>query len=488
MAAAMGMLLACAAVAAAEPLEIPKLEVHGPYDSTIRLEVFNRIRGEFVDWFAPAPTAAAPNYRYDYLGNKFQLGLRVKRDPWEMFLQFQNSTLAEVPANAVGIGSVYRANTNRSTQNGAILRNAWLGTTRLFGVPGLFVRGGRQLYSDGAEAPARHPTLRWVQANRVAQRLVGPFDFTHIGRSFDGAQAGWDRPGGNLTAFYFRPTYGGFEVDANPELNINLAGLSLSLKDAEGVTSPWLENTAGRLFWIFYGDDRDLVFLDNRALAARQADRGRAASIHTVGANVMHVEEIGPGLADGLAFGFGQTGEWQSLQHRAWAYGVEFGYGLPDVWAAPWLRLGINSASGDQDPNDNIHGTFFQLLPTPWIYAQFPFYNMMNNQDVFAQWILDPDPRLSVRFEGHWLRLNSGNDLQYFGGGATSNTFFGYGGLPSNGRREVAYVAQMYVTVRATSFLSFNALYAHAFGQGVIAANFDGDNGNYGFIEAALSF
>jgi len=472
-----------------EPLRAaPRLETEGPWDSTIRLEVFDRLRGEFVDWFEPLPGAPAPENRYDFLGNKFQLGLRIKRDPWEMFLQFQNTTLTGIPDDGVGVGANYYANTMRTTQNGAILRQAWLGSTRLFGVQGLFLRGGRQLYSDGAEAPARHATLKWVQALRIGQRLVGPFEYTHVGRSFDGAVGGWDTPGGNLTAFYFRPTYGGFEVDANPQLNIQTAGVSLNLKDAAGVSTPLLENSIGRLFWIFYGDDRDLVFVDNRPLAVRQADRGKPANLHTVGADFAHVEELGPGRADAMAFGYAQMGEWQSLQQRSWAYGVELGYQLPDVWAAPWMRFGINSASGDQDPNDGIHGTFFQMLPTAWLYAQFPFYNMMNNQDVLVQAILDPHPVASLRFEGHWLRLNSGNDLQYSGGGATSNKIFGFGSLPSNGHTELAYVVQMNALLRATDWLNFNLLYAHAFGQAVISSNYQADDGNYGFVEAVLSF
>src|SRR6185295_16943662 len=163
---------------------------------------------------------------------------------------------------------------------------------------------------------------------------------------------------------------------------------------------------------------RDIVFLDNRPLPVRQADKGEPAKIHTLGAEVAHVSELGPGLADGTAYGFGQFGKWQSDTQLAWAYGVELGYRLPEVFSKPWMRIGINSGSGDTNPNDGQHGTFFQMLPTAWLYANFPFYNMMNNQDVFAQWILDPHPLVSARVDLHWLRLNSGKDFDYFGGGA----------------------------------------------------------------------
>jgi len=461
----------------------PRLEMDGPWESKIRLEVYDRFRAEFVDWFATPSDSATPRFRYDFVGNKLQLGVRVTRAPYELFVQFQNSTLGNVPSEAVGVGGTYYANTMRSTQNGAILRNGWLSAKNLFEVPGLFVKGGRQLYLDGLDAPAKQANLRWIQTNRISQRLIGPFDYTHVGRSFDGGQIGYNSDLINVTGFGFRPTYGGYEVDANRELDITVGGLSLNLPD-----SPQLGNTVGRLFWFVYDDYRDVVFLDNRPLPVRQADAGTSSTIHTIGANAIHVEELGPGLADGMAYGFGQLGNWQSQNQSAWAYGVELGYQLADVWSRPWMRVGINSASGDPDPNDDLHQTFFQLLPTAWLYAQFPFYNMMNNQDVFVQWLLDPHPMVTVRSDLHWLRVNSGNDLAYFGGGATKNDFFGYGGVPAKGHHELAYLAQINVQVRPTSYLSFNAFYAHAFGQGVIDQNFTGRGGDYGYLEGTVSF
>lgn len=468
--------------AAAAPA-LPRIETDGPWDSKIRLEVFDRFRAEFVDWFSTPYDSATPRYRYNFVGNKLQLGLRVTRAPYELFVQFQNSTLGNVPSDAVGVGGTYYANTMRSTQNGAILRNGWASTKSLFGVQGLFLKGGRQLYSDGLDAPAKQPNLKWIQQNRISQRLIGPFDYTHVGRSFDGGQIGYANDLINVTGFGFVPTYGGYEVDANRELDITLGGVALNLPD-----SPQLGNTIGRLFWFVYDDQRDVVFLDNRPLPVRQADKGQSATIHTIGANAIHALQLGPGMADGMAYGFGQFGDWQSQQQSSWAYGVEAGYQLTDVWSRPWMRFGINSASGDPDPDDDLHQTFFQLLPTAWLYAQFPFYNMMNNQDVFVQWLLDPHPMVTVRTDLHWLRVNSGQDLAYFGGGATKNDFFGYGGVPAKGRHELAYLAHVNVQVRPTSYFTVNAFYAHAFGQGVIDQNFTGSGANYGYIEGTLSF
>ncbi len=465
------------------PSVVP-LAVEGPWGTTLSLEVHERLRGEFVSWFEPAPGSATPRYRYDFMGNKLQLGLRARGGPIEIFLQYEDVTLANVPANAVGPGGTYYANTPSRTQHGAVLRNAWASYRAPFedGVA-LSVRGGRQLYANGLEVVARDPELRWLQNQRLAQRFIGPFDYTHVGRSFDGGRIALEHPAFNLTGFGFRPTWGGFEVDANPELDIVVGGGSLSLPDSDQ-----LPGTFAQLSWMFYQDERDVLFLDNRPLAAREASRGRPARLQTLGLNAAHVEHFPQGLLDTVVYGFGQAGDWQGQDALAWAYGVEAGWRFAELPARPWLRAGINAASGDPDPLDDRHQTFFQMLPTAWLYAQMPFYNMMNNQDVFVQTIFEPDPNVSLRFDGHWLRVRSAEDLAYFGGGATRNDLFGYGGVPARGQRELAFMVDIQANFRVTPWFSIYAFYGHAFGQGVIAANYAATGNDYGFVETTFVF
>ena len=472
------------------PYSIPKLEVAGPFESKIRLEVTNRIRGEFVDWFAKPDGSATPDNQYDFLGNKFQAGIRITRDPVELFVQFQDTTVSNLPTRGIGVGASYYANTAYSPQNGTFVRNAWLKWKSPFGLEGLSVTGGRQLYLDGMDAPAKDPTLLWVQTNRIGQRLLGAFDYTHTGRSFDGGRVGFDAADWNVTAFGFRPTRGGFEVNANGEMDITVAGASLYLKDSPAVAAS-VGKTIARLFYIYYGDDRDVLFLDNRPLALRRADLGRHANLHTIGGNVAHVEPLGPGNVDAMAYGMAQVGSWQSQDQSSYAWGTEVGYQLPDVWAKPWLRFGFNLGSGDKDPTDDTHGTFFQMLPTAWLYAQFPFYNMMNDQDAFAQLVLQPHPRVTLRWDMlHWLRTTSSLDLAYFGGGATKNSFFGYGstGTPKGGSNSLALLTHLMLSLKPIDPLTVNFFYAHAWGQSVISANFSGTPADYGFVEMIVSF
>jgi|SRR5438552_11084271 len=79
------------------PPERPPTSVEDPWDTRWTLEASDRLRGEFVDFFAQKPGSKTPNFRYNFLGNKFQAGVRVRRDPWEAFVQFQHTVLDDVP-------------------------------------------------------------------------------------------------------------------------------------------------------------------------------------------------------------------------------------------------------------------------------------------------------------------------------------------------------------------------------------------------------
>jgi hypothetical protein len=464
-------------------LEIPRLETEGPFGSRLRLEVSERIREEFVDWFEPLPTAAATNGRYGFLGNRFQLGLRIAREPVEVFAQLQHSLLLDLPRNAVGPGGTYYANTPDDDQGEAILRSGWLRWSGALGVRGLSVTGGRQLYRDGLEALATDPALSWLQKSRIAERLIGPFDYTHVGRSFDGGQIAFDDSSLNVTAFGFLPTRGGFEIDANRTIReITVAGLSTT-----GRQMAALPGTHARLFYLYYDDRRDLAVVDNRPLAVRQADR-EALELHTLGAHAAHVEALGPGNFEVLIWGAGQLGDWQTLDHAAWAFACEAGYQLRSLPAAPWLRIGLDQSSGDQDPRDGTHETFFQILPTARQYAQFPFYNLMNNQDLFAMLLLRPQRAIFLRTDFHWLRATSRDDLLYAGGGATSDSNFGYSGTATGGKRGLGALVDVALTVQPTSQLTLYLYYGHVFGRGVIEQAFAGGDGDFGYLEALLSF
>ncbi len=123
-------------------------------------------------------------------------------------------------------------------------------------------------------------------------------------------------------------------------------------------------------------------------------------------------------------------------------------------------------------------------MPTPWIYAHFPFYNLMNNKDGFVQVVDHPSKRLEVRGDLHWLQLASKQDLWYLSGGAFDNKVFGYVGRPSKGHSSLATVFDLTSSWQATKSITINFYYGHAAGKSTIANIYPTDHkAQFGYVE-----
>jgi hypothetical protein len=207
---------------------------------------------------------------------------------------------------------------------------------------------------------------------------------------------------------------------------------------------------------------------DNRPAGVRSSD-GENVRLTTVGGNFVSAPKAGKGTCDFLVWGVGQFGDWGRLDHRAAAIAIEGGYQFGIAWK-PWIRGGYFRSTGDGDPNDGDHTTFFQALPTPRIYARFPFYNLMNNQDLFVQLRLKPTAKLAIRSDLRNLRLSSERDLWYVGGGAFQQRTFGFVGRPSNGRKGLGTLADVSVDYTAAQNTTLTFYAAGVRGGGVQAA------------------
>ena len=455
----------------------------GDWRDRIVFTASERLRGEFVDWFRPRSGPRGAN-RYDFLGSRLRAGVSVTFPHLQLVVQGQDTRFAGLPddavvppAGALGPGALYFLHTHDTAQGEPFLKLGFLTFRR----SGLTATGGRFEYADGLETEPADPTLAFVKRFRIAERLVGPFSYSHVSRSFDGGRVSYDRPAWNVTAMAVRPTHGGFEVSANREIGaVGLAGLALTLKRL-----PHAPPADVRVFYLYYDDRRRTAKVDNSA--GPEMDRGRIA-IHRAGAHAATVIDVPAGAVDALLWGVVQAGRWGRLDHAAWAGAAEGGYQLARVPWTPWLRVGYDRSSGDDDPTDHRHGTFFQVLPTARLYAQTPFFNLMNTADAFAQVILVPHRRVSVRVDHHWLSLSEVRDRWYSGSGATKDDAFGYTGLPSGGRRELARLVDASIAVDLAKHLSCNTYYGHTFGEGVVRTTFAGAEADYGYVELVLSF
>jgi hypothetical protein len=454
----------------------PQLEIAG-----VTVSGTLRTRLESWDWFGTNPSGT-----YTYPGTLLRIGLgraEPTRD-WlvELAVPFLLA-LPEQPAGAAeGLGASYSNANDRSTHAAALfVKQAFVRFTNLGGVTGQSLKVGRMEFFDGAEVSPRHGTLAAVKRDRIALRLLGNFGFTHVGRSLDGVQYAFNRPQWNVTLVAGRPTAGVFQVDGWRELAINVFYSAVTRQVGGGERAgEW------RVFAFGYRDYRGAVVkTDNRPLVARRADAADL-NLGTFGGHYLHAIETGSATIDFLLWGAVQTGSWGDLTHRAAAYAAEGGW-QPKVALGPWVRGGFNYASGDSDPADATHGTFFQALPTARLYARFPFFNMMNTADAFVELILRPSARLTVRADVHSLSLADRHDLWYQGGGAFQPETFGYVGQQSGGRSGLATLYDASADVAVAPRVQLGFYYGYAVGGPVPRATYlEKSNAAFGYVELLL--
>ena len=444
-----------------------------------------RSRVEISDWF----NAPGFNSNDTFTGNQIRLnGIKTGQstdfglDLQETFLTgVGNGTVAPPPLGILGLPGNYRA--ANGNQDGALtLKQAFVRFKNLGG-KGSSLRVGRFEFNDGTETLAKDPTLNFLKTQRISQRLIGTFGFSHTGRAFDGLQYVTPVGKGNLTALAIRPTEGVFQLEGNDNIdavNVLYGAYTKPMQDAEA-----------RLFATYYEDGRGVpksVKTDNRPLPARLTD-GQDIEIYTVGGNYLKTFQAGSGKIDLLAWGALQGGDWGVQDHSANAFALEAGYQPKSSGLKPWFRAGYFRSSGDGNPLDNDHDTFFSMLPTPRLYARFPFFNQMNNEDLMGQVILRPNPKLSIRAEAHRLRLTKAADLWYLGGGAFQDTGFGFAGRPSGGSKNLATLLDLSLDYKLSPRTNIGLYFGHANGGGAIAASYPaGNSANYGFIEISHKF
>jgi hypothetical protein len=403
-----------------------------------------------------------------------------------LVLNLPTTAVMAAPQGQLGLGAAYFA-ANSSSQNtaGLFLKQGFFRWRALGGVAGQSLKVGRWEFSDGAEVAPKNAILGSLKRDRISQRLLGTFGFSDVGRSFDGAQYSLNARNLNVTALLARPTQGVFQVNGWPELNINIFyGAVTGQFGGDRSPGEW------RAFGLGYDDYRHgVVKTDNRSAAAKSADTGSIA-IGTYGGHYLQVIVTPAGPLDLLAWGAVQTGAWGALTQRAGAYALEAGWqpaGLDRV--GPWVRGGFDYGSGDSNPTDQKHGTFFQVLPTPRPYARLPFFNMMNTADAFGELIIRPAKSLTVRTDVHSLRLADSHDLWYSGGGAFQPGTFGYNGRPSNGQTGLATLYDVSGDYTLNRYVALGLYYGRAAGQNVTTAIYPtGSSAHLGYVEFLLRF
>ncbi len=420
-----------------------------------RIDVSLVSRYRFESWDARAGAHDG------FHGVRTRLAVRyAHRDTIAIVAEAQHVKLWSLSPNGSGASALYRSNTSGgddSQTDQLRLRQLYLELA----IGDAKLRAGRQDLNLGTTLTYEEPDWRYLKIKRLSQRLVGTVGWTHGERSYDGVSAiASPLLGHSVQLFAAQPTTGVFEIDDGYERqeDITFGGVDWSVE-----RGTWLANTELGAFGIAYADTRDD---DDGGL-------GGDVKVYTLGASLLGVYPIGPGKLDVLAWTAVQWGEFpgaggRDLDHLAAAGIAEIGYRLPETPTQPWLRLGINLASGDDDPDDGDHRTFFNLLPTNHLYYgyadQLAFQNLA---DLLIQLRLKPLAKVGLELTWHRFWLLHAADARYFGTGAFSRSAFGFGAAASHGSRDVGHELDVVGTWAVHRNVSLTAGYAYLWGGDV---------------------
>ena len=443
-----------------------------------------RVRGEDWNWFESSGADATYTYGHALV----RLGATYSNPRLDVMVEGSQPTIFGTPANAVasapggqlGMGASYRV-ANGTDHAGAFLKQAFVRFKNV-GAKGNMARLGRIEFIDGAESVPSDSTVAWLKRERIAHRVLANFAFSAAQRSYDAVHVARATPRYNLTLMAGMPTEGVFQLDGQgtiSDIRVGYGALTVPFKWADV-----------RLFGLRYEDRRSIAKVDNRPAAVRTTDLS-AIKMNTLGANVMLAYPLGTTKADLLFWGALQNGSWGAQDHSGSAFAIEGGV-QPSLPLKPWLRAGFSQGSGDDTPGTTAggsHATFFQMLPTPRIYARTPFYNMMNNRDLFSSLILRPAKGTSVRTEVHRLSLTKSSDLWYAGGGAFNETVFGYQGRPTGGNSKLATLADIGADRAFGPLLNVGAYFGMVFGSDVVkSVHPAGQDGKFLYLEMTRRF
>jgi hypothetical protein len=462
--------------------QLPSLTPVQPATAPLRWSVTNTSRLESWSFFDPPPTRGDPDYTF--VANRLRIGItgawsRLDVNAAVQYVQFAGLPTQAFGPGPLGTGALYYDHSGRTDSRGVYLRTL---TARARLPGGITIQAGRFPYQSGAESPSGRPKVEAVKRARLDGRLVGEFEWSLYQRSFDGVRGDLERQGWHLSGAWFSPTQGGFEEHAGARMGgVDVGSATFALRPSVVVPATDLN-----VFALRYHDDRPVAARpDNTGLHAERT----AIGVTTLGAAAIGSASTGHGETDWFVWFAGQTGSWYSQRHRAWSLALKGGYQWKTLWQ-PWVRGGFLHASGDGDPIDDRHGTFFPMLPTVRKYAFTAAYAPMNLRDAFVELITRPTSRVTARVDARRLQLARAADLWYAGSGASQQrgSSFGYAGRPSGGATDLGSVLEGASDVTLGRHLSLNGFVGAIQGGRAVRTLFAGQWLRFVYLESVIQF
>ncbi|MDO8679177.1 MAG: alginate export family protein [Acidobacteriota bacterium] len=465
-------------VSVARAQDAPK--VTATLSNATRIESWSYFRPRIDPLALTAEPIGEPTYTF--VADRAELGVRVEGPRFDLSGAFNYVRLENLPSNAIGPGGLGAGAFYFAAAGVRYSYQLYLSelTLRLKTRDDrLSAAIGRMHYASGGEHVATFPSLETVKRERLHSRLIGDFEWSLYQRRFDGVRVDVDRPAWRFTSSAFLATQGGYEESANLSMpKVQVAGMVLTKKSS--APREW------QAFAHLYRDRRaSAAVVDNTFSLDRPVD----VTIAAIGGSHARVVTTGAGELDTVVWAAGELGDWYGQTHRAASAAGELGHRWTRAPMRPWLRAGYLYASGDGDPNDDRHGTFFQMLPSSRKYALSSAYAQMNLRDVFVQVLAEPG-RVKTRLDLHRVSLASGADRWYQGSGATSSTgrFFGFSGRAAGGATALGTVLEGTIEVPIKKYWSLNAYAATIRGGAVVERMFAATTLTTGYVENVIRF
>lgn len=446
--------------------------------------VQNLTRAEVWRFFDP-PANAATEPDYAFVGNRSTLGARYDGRRWSVRGTVQYVRLENLPRGAIGPGLLGNGAAYYFQAAGTFSYQFYLRElSASLSSPSRAVTFEAGRLSFAADpAPANAHAAEALAEARIDGRLFGDMDGSFYQRAWDGVRLRVTRGAWQWTTAAVLPTQGTFEESAN----LPLDRVRVVTSEVSAAPGSLATHTQFRGFGSWYRDSREVrARPDNTGRMARAAD----VSIGTIGASAAGVYPWRSGAWDVVVWSAGQVGDWYGQTHRAWSAVTEGGY----RWAAaawqPWLRAGVTYASGDGNPADGRHGTFFAPLPSGDRFVASNTYALMNVVDAWTELRLRPHPRVDAAIDVHRVSLASGGDRWYFGSGATERrgAFFGYLARNTRGARALGTVVEGDVSWRPVRWWTLRGYAASIAGGDAVSAVFAGRRLFTASLESRLGF
>jgi hypothetical protein len=321
-------------------------------------------------------------------------------------------------------------------------------------------------------------TLRGGRQNLLygAQRLISPLDWSNDRRTFDGGKGSlaWPNGANTLDLFWVQPvTVDDSSLNGSDD-NQNFFGAYdvLAMPD-------FIRNGKSKLDFYALGLKKHSATFE---AGTGEEDRG------TVGARFFSV----PKPWDVDIEGAYQFGDFANGNISAWMVAIEGGYTIADAPMTPRLSIGFDVASGDDDLDDDVLGTFNQLYPLG--HAYFGYIDAIGRQNIID---LHPGLKFQVSrqvnfsIDYHLFWRYSGEDAVYNASGAIVRSDLSDTGADLTDARfigsEIDLLLNWQIDRHFASYIGYSHFFAGAFIDDTAPA-YDGADEDIDFFYVAATY